>query len=138
MEKFQRYFIDTLKNRYAAFKGRATRSEYWYFVLYSIIIAIILAFVDAMVVNPLLGIQPGPEGSDTSVISTIFSLAILIPSVALGIRRLHDIGKSGWWILLGIIPIVNFIGALVLIYFCTRDSQPGENQYGQNPKELAV
>jgi len=104
MEQFQRYFIDTLKNRYAAFKGRATRSEYWYFLLFSIIIALILT--------------------------------ALIPSVALAIRRLHDIGKSGWWILLGIIPVVNIIGIFVLLYFFIKDSQPDENQFGLNPKEL--
>jgi len=138
MEKFQRYFVDTLKNRYAAFKGRATRSEYWYFALYCVIIAIILAIVDAMIVNPLLGIQPDLEGRKSSIISTIFSLGILIPSMALGIRRLHDIGKSGWWIFLGIVPLVNFIGVFVLIYFCTKDSQPGENRYGRNPKELSA
>jgi uncharacterized membrane protein YhaH (DUF805 family) len=93
MEQFQRYFIDTLKNRYAAFKGRATRSEYWYFLLFSIIIALILTALDSMIINPLLGIQPLVETARTGILGTLFSFGTLIPSVALAIRRLHDIGK---------------------------------------------
>lgn len=136
MEQFQRYFIDTLKNRYAAFKGRATRSEYWYFLLFSIIIALILTALDSMIINPLLGIQPLVETARTGILGTLFSFGTLIPSVALAIRRLHDIGKSGWWILLGVIPIVNIIGIFVLLYFFIKDSQPSENLYGTNPKGI--
>ncbi|NOQ46762.1 MAG: DUF805 domain-containing protein [Desulfobulbaceae bacterium] len=136
MEQFQRYFLDTLKNRYAAFKGRATRSEYWYFLLFSIIIALILTALDSMIINPLLGIQPLVETARTGILGTLFSFGTLIPSVALAIRRLHDIGKSGWWILLGVIPIVNIIGIFVLLYFFIKDSQPGENQFGLNPQGL--
>ena len=134
MELFQRYFVDTLKNRYAAFKGRATRSEYWYFMLFSIIIALILTALDSMIINPLLGIQPVVETARTGILGMLFSIGTLIPSVALAIRRLHDIGKSGWWILLGVIPIVNIIGIFVLLYFFIKDSQPGDNLYGPNPK----
>ena len=136
MELFQRYFVDTLKNRYAAFKGRATRSEYWYFMLFSIIIALILTALDSMIINPLLGIQPVVETARTGILGMLFSIGTLIPSVALAIRRLHDIGKSGWWILLGVIPIVNIIGIFVLLYFFIKDSQPGDNLYGPNPKEV--
>lgn len=136
MEQFQRYFIDTLKNRYAAFKGRATRSEYWYFLLFSIIIALTLTALDSMIINPLLGIQPLVETARTGILGTLFSFGTLIPSVALAIRRLHDIGKSGWWILLGVIPIVNIIGIFVLLYFFIKDSQPSENLYGTNPKGI--
>ena len=136
MEQFQRYFVDTLKNRYAAFKGRATRSEYWYFMLFSIIIALILTALDSMIINPLLGIQPVVETARTGILGMLFSIGTLIPSVALAIRRLHDIGKSGWWILLGVIPIVNIIGIFVLLYFFIKDSQPSENLYGANPKGM--
>lgn len=136
MEQFQRYFVDTLKNRYAAFKGRATRSEYWYFMLFFIIIALILTALDSMIINPLLGIQPLVETARTGILSMLFSLGTLIPSVALAIRRLHDIGRSGWWILLGVIPIVNIIGIFVLLYFFIKDCQPGENLYGPNPKGM--
>ncbi len=134
MEKFNRYFTDTLKNRYADFKGRASRSEYWYFVLFTIIIAIILSILDSMIINPLLGIQPVVENARTGLLGTLFSLGILIPSMSLAIRRLHDIGKSGWWVLLGVIPVLNFIGGFVLLYFMVKDSQSGSNQYGANPK----
>ena len=136
MEQFQRYFVDTLKNRYAAFKGRATRSEYWYFMLFSIIIALILTALDSMIINPLLGIQPVVETARTGILGMLFSIGTLIPSVALAIRRLHDIGKSCWWILLGVIPVVNIIGIFVLLYFFIKDSQPGENQFGLNPQGL--
>ena len=136
MEQFQRYFVDTLKNRYAAFKGRATRSEYWYFLLFSIIIALILTALDSMIINPLLGIQPLVETARTGILGTLFSFGTLIPSIALAIRRLHDIGKSGWWILLGVIPLVNIIGIFVLLYLFIKDSQPGENLYGHNPKGM--
>ena len=136
MEQFQRYFVDTLKNRYAAFKGRATRSEYWYFLLFSIIIGIILSIIDSIVINPLLGIQALTDSGRTGILGTIFSMGTFIPVLALAIRRLHDIGKIGWWILLGVIPMVNIIGIFVLLYFFIKDSQPGGNQYGSNPKGL--
>jgi uncharacterized membrane protein YhaH (DUF805 family) len=136
MENFQRYFVDTLKQRYADFKGRATRSEYWYFLLFSIIIGLILSLLDSMLINPILGIHPLDENGKTGILGTLFSLATLIPSFALALRRLHDIGKKGWWILLALIPVVNFIGMFVLLYFFTKDSQPGSNKYGPNPKGM--
>lgn len=110
------YYIDAFKN-YANFKGRARRKAYWMFVLFNFIVAFVLGFIDG-----LLGI---------TILSTIYSLAILIPSLALCFRRLHDIGKSGTWILIGLIPL---IGEIILIVFFCMDSQAGENQYGPNPK----
>ncbi|PWK76550.1 uncharacterized membrane protein YhaH (DUF805 family) [Mucilaginibacter oryzae] len=103
------YYIEVLKN-YALFSGRARRSEYWYFALFNVIFSMILSFVGVFLKFPLL--------------SNIYSLAILIPSIAVGVRRMHDVGKSGWFIL---IPIYN------LILACT-DGTPGENQYGPDPK----
>ena len=90
--------------------GRAHRSEFWYWTLANLLIGIVLGWI------PFIGI--------------LISIALFIPSIAVGIRRLHDIGKSGWWYLLILLPLVN----LVLIYFFILDSQPGENQYGPNPK----
>ncbi|MCW8329734.1 DUF805 domain-containing protein [Photobacterium sp. SDRW27] len=118
------WYIHVLKN-YAVFKGRARRQEYWYFFLFNVIISIALAFIDSAMGNPGAG-----EGA--GILGTIYSLAILIPSIAVGVRRLHDTDRSGWWMLLGIIPL---IGALVLIYFFVLDSAPGSNEYGPNPKE---
>jgi uncharacterized membrane protein YhaH (DUF805 family) len=136
MENFQRYFVDTLKQRYADFKGRATRSEYWYFLLFSIIIGLILSFLDSMLINPILGIHPLDKNGNAGILGSLFSLGTLIPSFALALRRLHDIGKKGWWILLALIPVVNFIGMFVLLYFFVKDSQPGSNEYGPNPKGM--
>ena len=130
MGHFNRYFLDTIKNRYAKFDGRATRSEYWYFILFYFIISFIVILLDILVVNPMLGATP-KQAQQGGLLQIILALALLIPSIAVGVRRLHDIGKSGWWILVGLVPI---IGALLLIYFYVLDSQVGENQYGPNPK----
>ena len=130
MEKFNHYFLDTVKNRYADFKGRATRSDYWYFILFSVIISIVLTLIDTYAVNPLLGMTP-EEAAQGGILSIIFTLAILLPQIGVGVRRLHDIGKSGWWYLIILIPI---LGVLVLLFFFVTDSQAGENEYGANPK----
>ena len=132
MEQFNRYFLDTLKNRYAKFDGRASRSEFWYFVLFYFIANLILALVDAFVINPMLGATPAQAGQG-GFLQIIFALALLVPSIAIAVRRLHDIGKSGWWYLIAFIPV---IGLLVLLYFFVLNSQPDTNQYGSNPKGL--
>src|SRR6186713_2319286 len=117
------WFLGALK-KYAVFEGRARRREYWFFVLFVVIISIVLAIVDR-----ITGTYSSAYG--TGVLGGLFSLAILIPSLAVGARRLHDTGRSGWWLLIGLIP---FIGAIVLIVFFLLDSQPGTNAYGPNPK----
>ena len=132
MELFNRYFLDTIKNRYAQFTGRASRSEFWYFALFYFILDIVAIMIDALLINPILGVSPAQAGQG-GFIQMIFALGLLVPSIALGIRRLHDTGKSGWWYLLVFIPV---IGWLLLLYFYVTDSQPGSNQYGENPKGL--
>jgi len=109
------WYLEVLK-KYAVFSGRARRKEYWMFFLFNIIIAFILGFV--------LGIIQAATHINLSSVSLIYSLAILIPSIAVGIRRMHDLGRSGWWILF---PVVNFV-------FLCLDGQPEENEYGPNPK----
>ena len=116
------YYIDVLK-KYAVFNGRASRAEYWYFFLFNFIISIILSLVGAFII------------SNTSAISLAYGLLMLIPSLAVAVRRLHDIGKSGWWLLMGIIP---FVGVIILIVYLVKDSQPGDNQYGPSPKSPEV
>jgi len=113
-------------SKYTVFSGRSQRSEYWYFVLFGFLISIGLAIIDVAtgLVDPQQGI---------GLFSGIFSLALLIPNIAVGVRRLHDTGRSGWWVLLAFIPI---IGAIVLIVFYAQDSQPNENRFGPNPKVL--
>jgi uncharacterized membrane protein YhaH (DUF805 family) len=109
------YYFKVLQN-YATFSGRARRKEYWMFFLFNIIIAMILGFIEGIAdINPT---------SDDSILANIYSLAILIPSIAVGVRRMHDVGKSGWFLL---IPIYNFILAVT-------EGEKGENQYGADPK----
>jgi uncharacterized membrane protein YhaH (DUF805 family) len=98
--------------KYANFSGRAIRSEYWWFVLAYIIAYLVLAIVDYV-----LGAQ---------LLTSILSLGLLIPSIAVGVRRLHDLDKSGWWLLLGLIPIVG----LILIYWFAQPGTPGPNRFG--------
>ena len=124
--KNMNYFIDCLTKKYACFSGRARRQEYWLFVLFNIIASIVV------------GVIGGALASATGVVvfsllSNIYSLAVLIPSLAVTCRRMHDTGRSGWWWLISFIPVVGWI---VLLVFCCLDSQPGENQYGPNPKGL--
>ncbi|MEZ4660976.1 MAG: DUF805 domain-containing protein [Caldilineaceae bacterium] len=116
------WYMEVLK-KYAVFSGRARRAEYWYFVLFNVIISIVLAVVDL-----ILG-----TGGDTGVgiLGALYSLAVLLPSLGVSVRRLHDTGRSGWWLLLGIIPV---IGGLILLYWTIQDSESGANQYGPYPK----
>ena len=132
MELFNRYFLDTIKNRYAQFNGRASRSEFWYFALFYFLTDLVAAIIDAFVLNPMLGATP-EQAAKGGFLQMIIALGLLLPSIALAIRRLHDIGKSGWWYLLVLVPI---IGWVALLYFYILDSQPGANAYGENPKGL--
>ena len=118
----------TVLRKYAVFEGRARRREYWFFVLFYILISIVLAVVDRM-----LGLYNETYGM--GALGALFCLGVLIPSIAVGARRLHDTGRSGWWLLIAFIPL---IGAIVLIVFFVLDSQPGANAYGPNPKESAA
>ena len=116
--------VRTCVSKYADFGGRARRSEYWYFALFSLLVGIVTSIVDAIV-----GTDYG--AGNGGLINTLVSLALLLPSLAVGVRRLHDTSRSGWWILIGIIPIIGWI--LLIVWFCT-DSKPGENQFGPHPK----
>lgn len=121
------WYKKVVLENYANFEGRARRSEYWYFTLINLVISIafsILTFVFASISETLAFIP--------NIISIIYSLAILVPSIAVGARRLHDIGKSGWFQLVALIP---FVGVIVLIYWFAQDGVPGSNEYGENPKE---
>lgn len=142
--------------KYATFSGRARRSEYWYFALFNFLIGLVLAIIGKML--PFL-----------AILSSLYGLAILIPGIAISVRRLHDIGKSGWtmliylipaiiygvllsimlikhfegeepnltlYIIFGIITFITFVLAIVFIVWMCRDSQPGENKWGPNPKEV--
>lgn len=121
------WYLKVLK-QYADFSGRARRKEYWMFVLFNMIFTIV-----AMILDNVLGIAM--EGIGYGPLYGLYSLAMLIPGLAVAVRRLHDVGKSGWMILIALIPL---IGAIWLLVLMVTDSNPGENQYGQNPKEATV
>ena len=114
-------------NKYATFTGRSRRSEYWFFGLFYLIFVVALAFVDG-----LAGTYD--QASGAGLFSSIFALALFIPSLAVAVRRLHDTDRSGWWLLISLIPL---IGAIVILVFVLMDSTPGENRYGPNPKAAA-
>lgn len=106
------YYLKVLQN-YATFDGRARRSEYWYFVLFNVIISFILGFIGGFIGFAFLG--------------NLYSLAVLLPAIAVGVRRMHDVGKSGWFLL---IPIYNLILAIT-------EGVQGDNEYGPDPKATA-
>ena len=118
------WYLEVLK-KYAVFSGRARRAEYWYFVLFNIIVAIVLSLIDT-----LLGTFNFMQG--VGLLSGLYSLAVLIPTLAVTVRRLHDVDRSGWWIFINLIPLIGFI---VLLVFAVTDGTPGSNRYGPNPKE---
>jgi uncharacterized membrane protein YhaH (DUF805 family) len=121
------WYLQALK-KYAVFSGRSRRMEYWYFVLFNIIVGIVLGAIDG-----LLGTRGSVMGA--GLLSGIYGLAILIPSLAVTVRRLHDIDRSGWWILIALVPL---IGSIVLLVFALLDGTPGPNRYGPNPKEATA
>ncbi|MEI7812936.1 MAG: DUF805 domain-containing protein [Ignavibacteria bacterium] len=115
------WYLQVLRN-YAEFSGRARRTEYWMFALFNFIFAIV-----ALIFDLVLG--------TAAVFYTIYIVALFIPGLAVSVRRLHDVGKSGWMMLIILIPL---IGAIWLFVLSVTDSQPGDNQYGQNPKEITI
>jgi uncharacterized membrane protein YhaH (DUF805 family) len=117
------WYLEVLK-KYAVFDGRARRKEYWYFFLINTVISIFLAFIDSFT---------GTISEDVGIglLDGLYALAVLIPGTAVTVRRLHDTDRSGWWILIGLIPV---IGGIALLVFMVLDSTPGDNQYGPNPK----
>jgi uncharacterized membrane protein YhaH (DUF805 family) len=112
------WYLDVLKNKYATFSGRARRKEYWMFFLFNVLVAIGLGIIEALI---------GTGG----LIGALYSLAVLIPGIAVTVRRLHNTSRTGWWVLIVFVPLV---GALILLIFMVLDSQPGDNEYGPNPK----
>lgn len=115
------WYLDVLKN-YVGFEGRAHRTEFWMYALIWFIVYVVLAIIEG-----ILGL-PG-------ILSGLYSLGTLLPNIAVAMRRLHDTGRTGWWLLIGFVP---FIGAIVLLIFYCIDSEAGDNQYGPNPKAQAA
>ncbi|MFC7596323.1 DUF805 domain-containing protein [Terrabacter sp. GCM10028922] len=119
-------FVDAVKtvlSKYATFSGRARRSEYWFWALALVIVSFVTNLIDRG-----LGTEPGRVG----IISGLVALATLLPNLAVLVRRLHDTSRSGWWLLIVLVPIV---GAIVLLVFAIQDSH-GDNAYGPSPKAV--
>ena len=121
-----RWFFRALK-KYAVFSGRARRREFWFFFFFAILIFFSLDVLDQR-------IGTFSAKNDIGLFGGIFLVAILIPSLSVQIRRLHDIGRSGWWSLLNM--ILPSVGTIVLLFFALYDSQPGTNRFGPNPKDI--
>lgn len=121
------WYVDVLR-KYAVFSGRARRKEYWFFVLFNLLIVAGLTLVDMFVgtYDPI---------REIGLLSGLYGIGVILPSVAVGARRLHDSGRTAWWLLIGLVPV---IGAIVLLIFFVLDSQLGDNEYGPNPKGLTA
>lgn len=118
-------FPDAVKicfNKYVDFNGRARRSEFWWWVLFTVLLGIVASIIDA-----ILGTR---SSSGTGLIESLVNLAVLLPSLAVGARRLHDTGRSGWWQLLWILIVIGWI--ILIVWFC-QDSK-SDNSYGPSPK----
>lgn len=123
MNPWQHYL--NVWRKYVVFDGRASRSEYWYFQLFNLLIGFAIGFVGVL----LLGDKA------TSTLSLLYSLAVLLPGLAVTVRRLHDTGRSGWWILISLIP---FVGGIILLIFMILESDAGMNAYGPQPLPIAA
>ncbi len=118
--------VKTVLGKYATFSGRAARSEYWWWILATIILYAVLGIIDGALIAPMMGFESfAPESAQP--LSMIASLGLLLPNLAVAARRLHDTDRSGWWLLLSLIPI---IGTLVLLYFLVLRGTEGSNRFG--------
>ncbi len=116
------YFIAAI-SKYATFNGRAQRAEYWYFQLFSLLILFAAVYFDTYIL----------KSKDKPILTMIFWLFFVLPELSVSVRRLHDTGRSGFWLFINALPL---IGPIVLLVFTLQDSQQGTNYYGPNPKEV--
>jgi uncharacterized membrane protein YhaH (DUF805 family) len=121
------WFVECMK-RYAVFAGRASRREYWHFSLVYLLISVILSIFDAMIGKFSLAAGMG-------LLSGLFTLAAALPALGVSIRRLHDTGRSGWWLLITAVPL---IGIIVLIVFLSMRGEAGDNRFGPVPPQAVV
>jgi uncharacterized membrane protein YhaH (DUF805 family) len=122
-----KWYIEVLR-KYAVFGGRARRMEYWMFNLLNLIIAWLITFIE---ITAGLADSMGEFGP----LSWLYMLALIVPHIAVTVRRLHDTDRSGWWNFIILVPL---IGVIVLVVFMAQDSKPGENRFGVNPKEASA
>jgi uncharacterized membrane protein YhaH (DUF805 family) len=119
--------VRAVLSNYATFSGRAERSEFWWWTLAVIVATLLAQLVDAAILGPFVvfGADPG-----SGPVSAVLGLGLLLPNLAVAVRRLHDTGRSGWWILLVLIPLV---GLLVLVWFYIQPGTAGDNRFGPPP-----
>jgi len=119
--------VSSVFSKYVTFSGRARRSEYWYWVLFAFLLGVVAAILDAV----FKSYAYNSNGVKFGWVSVVVGALLLLPSIAVTMRRLHDTGRSGWWWL---VSALCGIGAIIVFFFCLGDSKPGANQYGPNPK----
>lgn len=117
MNAVKTYFIDVIKNQYFNFEGRATRQQFWMYILFYFILSLVIGIIGAILGDTVRGILSG-----------LLNLALLLPTLGIGARRLHDTDRSGWWQLISILPV---IGGLVLLVFFCLPSTEGENRFSK-------
>jgi uncharacterized membrane protein YhaH (DUF805 family) len=118
-------FVEAIKicfNKYVDFQGRACRAEYWWWTLFAIIVSVVIEVLE--------GLGNSVSGTQIFSILGLASLALVLPGIAVSVRRLHDLGKSGWWFLIALIPLVGPI--ILIVWFAGRGAE-GNNEYGANP-----
>jgi uncharacterized membrane protein YhaH (DUF805 family) len=129
---FMNWYLEVLK-KYAQFDGRSRRKEYWFFALFNCLVGLVLGMLGGLTMA-FSGHADNPSYSFLGLgLVCLYSLAVLIPGLAVTVRRLHDTGRSGWWIFISFVP---FVGGIILLIFMLQDSHPGPNQYGPNPKGI--
>ena len=119
-------------SQFATFTGRASRSDYWWWVLAYVLALCAVGLVDTFVIAPSLGFNITDENAGQPL-SMLFVLAMFLPNLAVSVRRLHDLNKSGWWLLLGFLPVV---GVLVLLYWFIQSGTEGSNDFSSGPQSL--
>ena len=120
--------IATCFRKYADFSGRARRSEYWMFMLFTTIVEVLTTVIFTTIIPLTVEI----DGSEFSIVYLVACVIFILPKLAVSVRRLHDIGKSGWFYLISLIPVV---GQIIFFIWCVKDSEARTNKYGQDPKE---
>lgn len=117
MNAVKTYFIDVIKKQYIDFEGRATRQQYWMYVLFYFILSIVIGIIGAILGETIY-----------RILNSVVSLGLFLPSLGIGVRRLHDTDRSGWWYLIGLLPIIG--GLVLLVFFCLPGTE-GENRFNK-------
>lgn len=135
--------VKTCLSKYAVFQGRASRAEFWWFELFMFLVPVVVSIISALLLGNMMtevvSENAGPMGHgwgmmwgvhSVGILPHLISLALVLPNLAVSVRRLHDVGRSGWWLLIAFVPVIGF---LVLLYWCVQPSDPHANSHGPSP-----